>query len=267
LLVSNLSRIRSKAPVPMRAPGEGMLHGPYSEQHQPYHRCQGHNHQPVRPRVLQSEEVGEAVSRYPTEDQDDPEDSGEAFSGCDHAHPPCVGQDLDLVEAFCVKLLLGLRARLYLLQARPDIVDEGLPCSSPLSLLHQGCLPLLHQGPLFVDHFVSVGSGEFLEVGAFWLREPIAQPEDLRHGVCLLLDCLIGCLELLPHGDDHERQKHSVDHSQGRLDEASDVVVLLARLSWHEAVHQLQPAKREEANPADHEHAINYGEYQRGSPS
>jgi hypothetical protein len=136
-----------------------------------------------------------------------------------------------------------------------------------LSLLHQGCLPLLHQGPLFVDHFVSVGSGEFLEVGAFWIRELIAQPEDLRHGVYLLLDCLIDCLELLPHSDDHELEQHGVDHTQGRLDEASDVVVLLARLSWHEAVHQRQPAKREEANPADQEHAINYGEYQRGTPS
>jgi hypothetical protein len=43
--------------------------------------------------------------------------------------------------------------------------------------------------------------------------------------------------------------------------------VLLARLSWHEALHHLKPAKREEADRPDHEHPINYGEYQRGSPS
>jgi hypothetical protein len=36
--------------------------------------------------------------------------------------------------------------------------------------------------------------------------------------------------------------------------------VLLARLSWHEALHHLEPAKGEEAYPADQEHAINYGE-------
>src|SRR5215211_7455033 len=98
LLVSNLSSIRSKASVPIRPPpGERMLHGPYGEQHQTYHRCQGHYHQPVSPCVLQSEQVGEPYRRYPTEDQDSPEDCGDAFFCCHKAHPPCVGQSLDLV--------------------------------------------------------------------------------------------------------------------------------------------------------------------------
>ena len=41
LLVSNLSRISSNAPVPMRAPLEGMLHGPYREQYQSDHCGKG----------------------------------------------------------------------------------------------------------------------------------------------------------------------------------------------------------------------------------
>ena len=53
---------------------------------------------------------------------------------------------------------------------------------------------------------------------------------------------------------------------RGQRGGACHVVVLLARLSWHEALHQQEPAKGEEAYPADHEHAIYYGEYQRGSP-
>src|SRR5829696_8144206 len=147
-----------------------------------------------------------------------------------------------------------------------DIVDEGPPCRSPFLRLHQGSLALLHKGPLFVDDFVGVGTGEFLDVGAFWLREPIAQPEDLSHGVCLLLYRVIGRLEALPNSDNHQRNQNGVDHTQRRVDEACHVVVLLARLSWHEALHQEEPAKGEEAYPADHEHAIYCGEYQRGSP-
>src|SRR5215213_10095170 len=42
-----------------------MLQGAYGEQNQPYHPSQGHHHQPVCPRVLQTEEVGEAYGCYP----------------------------------------------------------------------------------------------------------------------------------------------------------------------------------------------------------
>jgi hypothetical protein len=51
-----------------------MLHGADGEQHKPDHRRQGKHHQPVRPRVLQAEEVGEAYRRYTPEDQNGPED-------------------------------------------------------------------------------------------------------------------------------------------------------------------------------------------------
>src|SRR5215216_3357210 len=100
-----------------------MLHCPYGEQHQPYNRSQGHHHQPVCPRVLQTEEVGEAYGCYATEDQDGPKDSGNALLGCDQTHPPCVGQSLYLVEAFCVELLVGRGAWLELLKVCADIVD------------------------------------------------------------------------------------------------------------------------------------------------
>jgi hypothetical protein len=30
-----------------------------------------------------------------------------------------------------------------------------------------------------MDHLLSVGMGEFLEVRTFWLMEPVAEPEDL----------------------------------------------------------------------------------------
>jgi hypothetical protein len=96
-----------------------------------------------------------------------------------------------------------------------------------------------------VDHLLGVRPAEFLDVGAFNLREPIAQPEDLRIGVCLLLYGLVGRLRFLKNGDDNEGEQHGVDHTQGRVDEASDVVVLLARLSRHEALHHLEPAKGE----------------------
>jgi imidazoleglycerol phosphate synthase glutamine amidotransferase subunit HisH len=121
-------------------------------------------------------------------------------------------------------------------------------------------LALLHLGPLLVDHLLSVRSAQLLDVRTFWFREPMAQPEDLSHRVCLLLDRCIGCLVLLPNGDNHECEQHGVDHAQGRVDEASDVVVFLARVGWNEALHQLQPAKGEEAYTADHEYAIDNGE-------
>jgi hypothetical protein len=34
----------------------------------------------------------------------------------------------------------------------------------------------------------------------------------------------------------------------------------LARGGGYEALHQLEPGEREEADPADHENAIDYGE-------
>ena len=92
-----------------------------------------------------------------------------------------------------------------------------------------------------MDHLLGVGSGEFLEVGALGFGQLIAQPEDLGHRVGLLLDRLACGLVFLPHGDDHERQKHGVDHAQSRVDETGNVVVGLARLGWNEAMHQLEP--------------------------
>src|SRR5215216_1797686 len=243
-----------------------MLQGPYREQYQPDHRCQGHYHQPVSPRALQAEEVGEAYRRYPPEYQNGPLHSWDALLCGDQTHPPCVCKPLDLVQAFCVELLFGLGVWLELLNVCADLVYQGPPCRSPLCLGHQGCLSLLHQGILLMNHLFGVGTGEFLEVGSFWCRKPIAQPVDLSQGVGFLLDRFACGLIFLPHRDDHERQEHGVDHAQGRVDEASDVVVGLSRGGGYEALHQLQPGEREEAGPTDHNYAINYGERQRGPP-
>jgi hypothetical protein len=110
-----------------------------------------------------------------------------------------------------------------------------------------------------VDHLLGVGSAQLLDVRTFWLREPMCQPGDLGRGVGLLLDRRVGGLEFLPNGDHHESQDHGVDHAQGSVDEASDVVVLLARGGGNETIDQLEPYERGEANSTDHQDAVYYG--------
>src|SRR5215213_10045811 len=105
-----------------------MLKGAYGEQNQRYDRRQGHHHQPVRPRVLQTKQVGEAYRCYPTENKNSPKHSWDALLRCDQTHPPCVGQSLDLVQSFCVELLICLCAWLKLLKVCADIVYKGPPC-------------------------------------------------------------------------------------------------------------------------------------------
>src|SRR5215210_5241328 len=78
---------------------EGMAQGTDGEQHEPYNRRQGHHHQPVGPRALQPEEVGEAHRREAPEYQNVPEDSGDALLRRDQAHPSSIRQVLDVVEA------------------------------------------------------------------------------------------------------------------------------------------------------------------------
>ena len=109
-----------------------------------------------------------------------------------------------------------------------------------------------------MDHLFGVGSDELLDVGAPVLRKLVGQPEDVGRRVGLLLDRLAGQPVLLPHGDHHERQQHGVDHAQRRVDEACNVVVLLARAGGHQALHQLEAHEREEADPPDHQDAIDY---------
>src|SRR5215210_3853959 len=108
-----------------------MLHGADGEKHKTYHRRQGQYHQPVRPGVLQAEEIGEAHGCYPTEDQNGPEDCGDALLCCDQAHSPCVGQSLDLVQSFSVELRVRGSVWLELLKVCSDLVDKGPPCRSP----------------------------------------------------------------------------------------------------------------------------------------
>jgi len=103
-----------------------------------------------------------------------------------------------------------------------------------------------------VDHLFGVGTGEFLQMATFGFRKPIGQPVDLGQSVGFLLDRFACGLILLPNGDNHERQQHSVDHTQSRVDETCNVVVLLSGGGWNEALHQLEPGERDEANRPDH---------------
>src|SRR5215211_6899473 len=139
----------------------------------------------MRPRALQTEEIGETYRRCPPKYQNSPKHCGDDLLGCYQARPPSVRQSLYLVQPFCVELLVGRRAWLNLLKVRSDIVDKGPPSRSSLPLLHQGWLALLHQGPLLLNHLSGVGSGEFLDVGTLWLGEPMGQPEDLGYCVGL----------------------------------------------------------------------------------
>src|SRR5215212_2102169 len=120
-----------------------------------------------------------------------------------------------------------------------------------------------------MDHLLGVGSGESLDVGALGFGQLIAQPEDLGHRVGLLLDRLGGSLVFLPHGDDHERQKHGVDHTQSRVDETSHVVVPLAQVGWNEAMDQLEPSEGGKTRSTNYQDAVNYRVWHSGdlSPS
>src|SRR3712207_7268818 len=52
---------------------------------------------------------------------------------------------------------------------------------------------------------------------------------------------------------DHERQQHGVDDTQDGVDEAGNVVVLLADRRGHQALDQHQPDDRGEASPTNHQ--------------
>jgi hypothetical protein len=133
-----------------------------------------------------------------------------------------------LVQPLCVELLPGHRAGLDLLEGCPDVVDEDPPVRDLPGTLHERRLALRHQGPLFVHDLLRVGSGEFLELSPFRVREPMGEPEDLGKRVGLGLHRNACTPELLPHGDDHERKQHGVDDTQDGVDEAGHVVVPLA---------------------------------------
>ena len=110
-----------------------------------------------------------------------------------------------------------------------------------------------------MDHLFGVGSDELLHVGAPGLRKPVGQPVDVGRRVGLLLDRFAGRPVLLPHGDHDERKQHGVDHAQSRVDEARNVVVLLARGGGHQAMHELEAREGQEADPPDQKDAIDYG--------
>src|SRR3712207_1432762 len=111
------------------------------------------------------------------------------------------------------------------------------------------------------DWSSDVCSSDLLRFG-----EPMGEPEDLGQRVGLTLHRDPRSAELLPHGDDHERQEHSVDDAQGGIDEAGDVVVLPADGHGHQALHHRQPDDRGEASPADDQDARDHAHQRRSHP-
>ena len=115
MLVSNLSNIRSKASVPMRAPPEkGCSMAPMVNSTSPI--------TPAKATTISlCAHVFSSPNRYvkPTTaipaKINTPQDGRYALVGGHQAHPPRVGELLDLVQPFCVERLFGRRFRLYLL--------------------------------------------------------------------------------------------------------------------------------------------------------
>jgi hypothetical protein len=62
----------------------------------------------------------------------------EHLLGCYQACPPSVRQSLNLVQPFCVELLVGRRAWLDLLEAGSNIVYKCPPGRGSMPLLYQG---------------------------------------------------------------------------------------------------------------------------------
>jgi hypothetical protein len=74
------------------------------------------------------------------------------------------------------------------------------------------------------------------------LREPMGKPGDVGYPVCLALYRFVSLLIMLPYSDDQESQQHGVYDTHDSVEEASDVVVLLALFVRYQALHRLQPS-------------------------
>ena len=83
----------------------------------------------------------------------------------------------------------------------------------------------------------------------------MGDPGDLGHLTGFVVRRDLGCLPLLPHGNEYEPQQHGVGYAQDCVDEAGDVVVLLAHPDRYHALHQDQPADGEQHGQADQKEA------------
>jgi hypothetical protein len=120
-------------------------------------------------------------------------------------------------------------------------------------------LALLHHRPLLLHHDPGVRPGEVLDVRALGLGQSGGEEVDPGQLVCLTLHVGLGRLVVLPHDDDHERKQHSVGDAQDRVDEDSDVVVLLSAVRGHQALHHYQPHDRHEHRHEDRQDDVECG--------
>src|SRR5215217_1040478 len=70
----------------------------------------------------------------------------------------------------------------------------------------------------------------------------MGEPEDPCKLVSFIRSDVLGRVPLFPDGDKHEPQQHGVGDAQDGVDEACNVVVLLAPLGGDQALHQHQPS-------------------------
>ena len=85
----------------------------------------------------------------------------------------------------------------------------------------------------------------FLELVALRFRKRMGNPGDVGYCVCLALYRFVSTPILLPNSDDQECQQYGVHDAYDSVEEAGDVVVLLALFGGHKALHQLQPSDRD----------------------
>jgi hypothetical protein len=90
----------------------------------------------------------------------------------------------------------------------------------------------------------------------------MSEEEDLGQRVCLGFHHDAGTPEFFPGCDDHERQQDGVDDTNDGVDEACNVVLLLADRDGHQALDQSQPEDRGQASSTNHQKAINYAHRQ-----
>src|SRR5215211_2056343 len=91
----------------------------------------------------------------------------------------------------------------------------------------------------------------------------VSDPEELCHLACLVVHGRFGRIPLFPHGNNHETQQHRVGDAQNGVNEAGNVVVPLAHLDGHQALHQEEPANR---NQNEQTYQQDAGEYVNGEP-
>src|SRR5215204_5719625 len=85
----------------------------------------------------------------------------------------------------------------------------------------------------------------------------MGEPEDPGKLVSFIRSDVLGRVPLFPDGDQHEAEQHGVGDAQDCVDEACNVVVLLAPLGGDQALHHNQPTYCNYRRYSDYQEAGN----------